>query len=1425
MRILHFSDFHLNGKKIEDAMHTLKYMIKSLKKINEEQSIDLVIFSGDMLERGGAGYNGDLRVGFNDFKEKVIVPIMTILNLPLSRFIFTPGNHDIDREADDEIIEAGIEEKTKEFNDIVKFAKDQKIHKYTARINDFKDFEKEYYEEREDLIYRGSRFVSTFEYDINGTSVGISSLNNVWRCGFDDRNKIALGIHQIAENTEHLNEKSLRIAVMHYPIEFLKETERHIVMELCARNFDILFCGHSHHGYVNMQVPLINNAFLEVNTAGTLSANTYINDSRYKNGFQIVDCESNVRYSVRKYYQVNFQDFVLDINEEYPDGNNIRHYPNPTQIAALYNAYIKEMHKAEELRINHAISPFVLFNEFIKRPNNVVMKSEFIKSDRIGEIMEEIRSSSMDYRLMALSGMGKTRIIAETFRDIPNVYYSHTGNCVNAVHELLKLKNPDVIVVDNCCNMALREIQKRIDESGKKVRLISIHNVLTPNELSTRGQLRTIDYNDTQEVVEHMLAKEICIRDNECIITRIRERSGNIPYMTLLLLDAYRKKNTLSIDNADEILSTILSGSEPLERNTSNALKALSLFEPLGYESGIKEEYEFVINNNKIHHIALNQDAVNRVFIDMINDYLKRQLLEKDGSCIRIRPRPLAEWLTETWLIEYGSDMPDIIDEIAQLEENLSKRLFRALNKRFKEMGTSSNAQNVINIINNPENGSFHNERIAFSKTGSQLFLSMGLVSPVMVAKNLFSLIDYKSIEWLRDVMNLDARRNLVWALENICMNSEAFIDGARCLARLAVAESEEISNNATGQFLQLFHIFLSGTQANLNKRIELIQILRKDEIYLPLLIKAIGHAFISRDFHRVSTSDSPMYSNTPNDFSPTATDIISYWRGCVDILINITEEKTELLPDVIKMLPERVGNFAHMREMPLLYRLIEHYGKHIDYQWPEMRDSLSMCLRYWFKGPEIQRKELVYWLEKMEPRTLHGKIKACLKDNYFQIKGDPQEYGQKMINLMSPYAVEFINNKLYKTHELENIIFDNQLNTHWFAWCVSKEMDKYGLTQDVLNSILNVVLNQTESYESDFILLIINWTTDLKAVNEFKSNLYVNKRYCLYASIIGILDNEKHLFLQELLDGYKNAVFDNLCINKYLRQYKHHTIKNILDIFYILNEAQVSAKDVCYPYMLNHLLYHITSCNNDELKRYQKFLLEFNFNDSNPHLSSLVVKAMCSILAYSNDADFAGHVHKKVVEHICEPMADAHPFEQLYFDLLPKFQDSILYDLCEILSSKDEKIMFYYRMYNYLGSGFNTSAGPLFQCNEEILKEACHKHSTVLPQRFAQMCPVYKYSENGEVLSFSDFFLWLCDNFGEQKEMLQAFSSNMGTYSWFGVSGLSDYIAERIPCLTNLLSHSSLQVREWAKLELELVKKEVMHEKGIEAYERMIRG
>ena len=105
IRILHFSDFHLNGDKIEDAQHILNNMLKSLQLINDERRIDLVIFTGDMLEQGGVGYGNNLELGFSDFQSKVINPLLTTLNLPQERFIFTPGNHDVNRKSDKKSLE------------------------------------------------------------------------------------------------------------------------------------------------------------------------------------------------------------------------------------------------------------------------------------------------------------------------------------------------------------------------------------------------------------------------------------------------------------------------------------------------------------------------------------------------------------------------------------------------------------------------------------------------------------------------------------------------------------------------------------------------------------------------------------------------------------------------------------------------------------------------------------------------------------------------------------------------------------------------------------------------------------------------------------------------------------------------------------------------------------------------------------------------------------------------------------------------------------------------------------------------------------------------------------------------------------------------------------------------------------------------
>lgn len=45
MRIIHFSDFHLDATKIERAKTIVKRMIESLTDIHKESPIDLILFS------------------------------------------------------------------------------------------------------------------------------------------------------------------------------------------------------------------------------------------------------------------------------------------------------------------------------------------------------------------------------------------------------------------------------------------------------------------------------------------------------------------------------------------------------------------------------------------------------------------------------------------------------------------------------------------------------------------------------------------------------------------------------------------------------------------------------------------------------------------------------------------------------------------------------------------------------------------------------------------------------------------------------------------------------------------------------------------------------------------------------------------------------------------------------------------------------------------------------------------------------------------------------------------------------------------------------------------------------------------------------------------------------------------------------------
>ena len=78
----------------------------------------------------------------------------------------------------------------------------------------------------------------------------------------------------------------------------------------------------------------------------------------------------------------------------------------------------------------------------------------------------------------------------------------------------------------------------------------------------------------------------------------------------------------------------------------------------------------------------------------------------------------------------------------------------------FKMVGQLVNAN-----IDHP----FFDEENLCSGLGSELFLAMSTVNPAAIATHLRRVLGYKDIDWLREQVYGDVRRNIIWALERLC--------------------------------------------------------------------------------------------------------------------------------------------------------------------------------------------------------------------------------------------------------------------------------------------------------------------------------------------------------------------------------------------------------------------------------------------------------------------------------------------------------------------------------------------------------------------------------------------------------------------------------------------------------------------------------
>jgi predicted MPP superfamily phosphohydrolase len=250
--ILHLSDLHFAGTAKPDAKIVIDALIKDIERecAESKRKIDLVIFSGDLVNAGG------IKALFDEVKPAFIDRVIAAAKLTENEFVVCPGNHDIDREVvtGESYIETGLLHELKTRAAINSFLdKHSQINvpvKATAPIQRLAHFYEKIWTFKQQTSVAFSQFMLATEFLIASKRVGVCCFNSAWRTTGQsddiDYGNLIIGERIVDDGVKAVSDCDIRIAVFHHPLSWLQDTDQAAVEGRLQTEFDLLVFGHVH---------------------------------------------------------------------------------------------------------------------------------------------------------------------------------------------------------------------------------------------------------------------------------------------------------------------------------------------------------------------------------------------------------------------------------------------------------------------------------------------------------------------------------------------------------------------------------------------------------------------------------------------------------------------------------------------------------------------------------------------------------------------------------------------------------------------------------------------------------------------------------------------------------------------------------------------------------------------------------------------------------------------------------------------------------------------------------------------------------------------------------------------------------------------------------------------------------------------------
>lgn len=586
-------------------------------------------------------------------------------------------------------------------------------------------------------------------------------------------------------------------------------------------------------------------------------------------------------------------------------------------------------------------------------------------------------------RVVGLTGLGKTRLVFESFRPPPDkdpasspeqarlaslFYYIDAGETDNVAQLFVQWRRTNrkgVVVVDDCPHELHEKLCQEVRRADSSLTLISIGNDGDANAYAgTDTKLLVVDPT-TDDAIEAQLAAafdDLPIRDRKFIAAELAQ---GYPQMAILVAQARQGGAPLAARLTPDVIAKLLGREVPRGSAAEKVISACSLFEYVGIRGEVEHEREFI-------RALLCPTVTADDFYANIVEFQKSGALSQYGRFVQVRPKPLAIRLAAEWWERCSPELAATVVE-AKFPEGLGDAFCARLRMLDFVPALADTTARLCSAT-----GPFGQAKVLTSKLGSQLFRAIAEVNPLAAVGAMSRLFGSYSDEQLLGISD-DSRRNMVLAMEKLCFRAETFSSAAPLLARLAANENESWSNNSTGAFKRLFMILSSGTQAPLEQRLPILQIAANspNPTMRSVAVTALENAIRTQHFSGMSGpelqgSGGPLPEYRPKQWK----EVFDYWTSCLNELVALANSNTENSETAATAIATNIRGLIQFGRLDDVESAVQRVAGQKQGVWPNALDSIKDSLRYEGKSyPDGARARVESWLKLLEPDTLTGRL------------------------------------------------------------------------------------------------------------------------------------------------------------------------------------------------------------------------------------------------------------------------------------------------------------------------------------------------------------------------------------------------------------------------------------------------------------------